>query len=363
MQMSYSIVNSNDPLEAQGSVKTGARLPGTFFRPTSEEYVSPENAAEKYLETLGSKTSVVTVRSKLNQFARFFHYAYYKQCDWHLMRYDNVLSFIEHLKEKSRDGSLQTSTINAYLCAVKGVAQTAWNLNQISDHDLMRIKNIGQLRGCRKMAGRALTKEESREFLACCEGNTDQAIRDRAILLLLLGCGLRRAEIAGIRIKDVFLEEARIRLIGKGNKERDVFLNTVVAEAVAQWVLVRKRVISDWNKRYPWKKGNAGDGSDGYLFGKWTRHFGYLIVDRPLNPWSVAEIVRKYKDEAKDKVAGLGDITTHDLRRTFATRLLDKGVDIATVKNLMGHSNISTTALYDRRGEAAMRKAAGEVEL
>lgn len=363
MQMSYSIVNSNAPLEVQGSVKTGARLPGIFFRPTSEEYVSPENAAEKYLETLGSKTSVVTVRSKLNQFARFFHYADYKQCDWHLMRYDNVLSFIEHLKEKSRDGSLQTSTINAYLCAVKGVAQTAWNLNQISDHDLMRIKNIGQLRGCRKMAGRALTKEESREFLACCEGNTDQAIRDRAILLLLLGCGLRRAEIAGIRIKDVFLEEARIRLIGKGNKERDVFLNTVVAEAVAQWVLVRKRVISDWNKRYPWKKGNAGDGSDGYLFGRWTRHFGYLIVDRPLNPWSVAEIVRKYKDEAKDKAAGLGDITTHDLRRTFATRLLDKGVDIATVKNLMGHSNISTTALYDRRGEAAMRKAAGEVEL
>ena len=56
-------------------------------------------------------------------------------------------------------------------------------------------------------------------------------------------------------------------------------------------------------------------------------------------------------------------MTTHDLRRTFATRLLEKDVDITTVKNLMGHSSISTTTLYDRRGDDAMKRAAKVVDL
>lgn len=270
-----------------------------------------------------------------------------------------AVKFIAHLKESG----LQTVTINAYLCAMKGVAQTAWNLGQVSDHDLMRIKAIKQVRGSRKMAGKALTRQESKAMLSKCEGTTPQVIRDRAILLLLLGCGLRRAEITRIELKNVFLDEARIRLVGKGNKERDIFMNDVVLDAVAQWLAVRKQVITDWNVKYPYKTGNAGDGTIGFLFGKWTRHYSYLIVDRPLNPWTIGDIVKKYKSEAEEMAAGLKTVTTHDLRRTFATRLLEKDVDITTVKNLMGHSSISTTTLYDRRGDDAMKRAAKVVDL
>ncbi|MFR1630423.1 MAG: tyrosine-type recombinase/integrase, partial [Sutterella wadsworthensis] len=86
-------------------------------------------------------------------------------------------------------------------------------------------------------------------------------------------------------------------------------------------------------------------------------------VDRPLNPWTVGDIVKKYKSEAEEIAAGLKTVTTHDLRRTFATRLLEKNVDITTVKNLMGHSSITTTTLYDRRGDEAMRRATKEVDL
>ena len=56
-------------------------------------------------------------------------------------------------------------------------------------------------------------------------------------------------------------------------------------------------------------------------------------------------------------------MTPHDLRRTFATRLIDKNVDLVTVKNLMGHASITTTSLYDRRGEEAMRRVSGMVEI
>lgn len=349
--------------QPSGSLSFDRNLPASPLRSAGYEYVSTENAAEQYLATLGSKASVTTVRSKLNQFARYFNYPDYLHCDWHLMRYENVLAFISHLKERSESDQISTVTINAYLCALKGVAKTAWNLNQITDHDLMRVKNIKQLRVTRKIAGKALSKSESRSFLSQCQGDTPILIRDRAILLLLLGCGLRRAEITAIKLTNVFLDEHRIRLIGKGNKERDVFMNTEVSGAVERWISVRAQIIRDWNAKYPWKNGNAGNGSAGFLFGKWTRHFGYLIVSKPMNPSSVADIVKKYKELAQDEAAGLKTVTTHDLRRTFATRLLDKGIDISTVKNLMGHSSIATTTLYDRRGEDAMRNAVNEVDL
>lgn len=358
-----TIVENDSSLDVVDAPTEKPTAPNFGLGTSRSDYVSLENAAEIYLTTLGSKVSVATVRSKLNQFARFFGYADYKVCDWHMMRHDNVIRFIEHLKSLSEKHQMETVTINAYICALKGVAQSAWNLGQITDHDLLRVKSIKQLRVCRKIVGKALTSHESREFLAQCKSDTPQGIRDRAILLLLLGCGLRRAEVANIQLKNVFLSESRIRLIGKGNKERDVFMSDPVIFAVSEWMKVRRQVIDDWNKKYPWRKGNAGDGTTGYLFGKWTRHFGYLIVNRPMNPCTVADIVRKYKEEAEAFAAGLKDVTTHDLRRTYATRLLDKGVDISTLKDMMGHSNIATTALYDRRGEEAMRRAAKDVDL
>lgn len=357
----FSIVAANDTVEVldveSADTQRGHFAVGRVLGPS--DYISPENAAALYLDTLGSDASICTVRSKLNQVARWFNYADYQHCDWHLMRYDNVVKFIAHLKESG----IQTVTINAYLCALKGVAQTAWNLGQVSDHDLMRIKAIKQLRGSRKPVGKALTRQESKAMLSKCEGATPQFTRDRAILLLLLGCGLRRAEITRIELKNVYLEEGRIRLVGKGNKERDVFLNDAVLAAVNRWIEVRKQIITDWNAKYPYKTGNAGDGTTGFLFGKWTRHYSYLIVDRPLNPWTVGDIVKKYKSEAEEIAAGLKTVTTHDLRRTFATRLLEKNVDITTVKNLMGHSSITTTTFYDRRGDEAMRRATKEVDL
>ena len=79
----------------------------------------------------------------------------------------------------------------------------------------MRIKSIRQYRVSRKMAGRALSHTESRSLLSVCDDDSKESVRDRAILLLLLGCGLRRAEITKIEIRNVFLEEGRIRLIGK----------------------------------------------------------------------------------------------------------------------------------------------------
>ena len=99
-------------------------------------------------------------------------------------------------------------------------------------------------------------------------------------------------------------------------------------------------------------------GRTGRLFGRILKN-GSLNLSRPLDPRSVGMIVQNRLKASQIN----GKLTAHDLRRTFATRLLDDGIDITTVKNMMGHANITTTARYDRRGEEVQKRAARSVRL
>ena len=150
----------------------------------------------------------------------------------------------------------------------------------------------------------------------------------------MLGCGLRRGEIPGIRIDKLDLYNRSLTLIGKGDKERRVFLPPPVAQAVEIW-------IRSWRGTEP-----------GLLFGRIYKN-GRISITDALDPSSIGRITKRRMESANHESA-----TAHDLRRTFATRLFANNVDIVTVKNMMGHSNISTTAMYDRRGDDAMRRAA-----
>ena len=113
-----------------------------------------------------------------------------------------------------------------------------------------------------------------------------------------------------------------------------MFMPAAVASAVDDWV--RK-----WRGTDP-----------GLLLGRIYKN-GRISLTDSLDPSSVGRITKRRMEAANHESA-----TAHDLRRTFATRLLANNVDIVTVKNMMGHSNISTTAMYDRRGDDAMRRAA-----
>lgn len=316
------------------------------------------NAAIEYLNSLGSESSKTGMRSKLKIFAQWYQYPSIEECDWGLMRREHIVDFLEYLKtrpaeEKSSDKAhgaqqknsvgLQASSINTYLCALKGVARAAWALDQISDHELQLIERIKQLRFYRQPAGRAITYKEGRKMLAAADSDAPQQIRDLAILSLLLGCGLRRAEITTILMDQVDLEADSIRIIGKGNKERTVYLNPEVKENLTNWINYR---------------GTA----PGYLFGRFTKNCKQLILYKPLVVRYVAIIVKKYQAVELAR-KNIKPATPHDLRRTFATRLLDKGVDVSLVKTLMGHASVSTTVLYDRRGEESVKLAAKKIEI
>ena len=287
---------------------------GTGLLNVPEADAHEVNAAAAYLAELHSEASRRAVRSRLNVIARWFGFPDAVSCPWGKLRYAHAVAFVHEFSDKR---GLSATSVNAYLSALKGVAQTAWRLRQLDLETYSEITAVKQLRVHREPRGRALEPE---------------------LIALLLGCGLRRAEVTTLRMEHLNMAEGSLMVLGKGNKERMVFLTPAVSSRIHAWLAVR------------------GPAS-GWLFGRYTKG-GRLILESPLDPASIGRIVGKALDES-----GIEHITTHDLRRTFATRLLSKNVDIVAVKNLMGHANVTTTAKYDRRTADALKEAANQLDL
>jgi len=143
-----------------------------------------------------------------------------------------------------------------------------------------------------------------------------QRRRDRAIMEMLYASGVRRAELVSMNLGDVNLGERRARVIGKGDRQRTVLFNRSTAEALRRYLEVRPPVKDD------------------ALF--------VSALGRRLSYPQVANIFRSYV-----KLSGLkGKVTPHTMRHSFATHLHERGVDIMTIKDLLGHKNVSTTQVY-----------------
>ena len=249
---------------------------------------------------------------------------------WGALRFEHVSAVKAKLAEK-----LAPATVNKYLAALRGVAGAAWGLGQMSADDLAKIRAIRGERGETVRAGRALGMGELRALLAACNDGTDAGSRDAAILALGYGAGLRRAELARLEMADVVANDAEgltVRVLGKGRKERLVYLDNGGADALNAWLAVR----------------GASPGAL-FLAGRKGGH----LVDSGMSAQAIRDIVARRAAQA-----GLGRVSPHDLRRSFVSDLLDAGVDIATVASMAGHASVTTTARYDRRGERAKQKAA-----
>lgn len=286
------------------------------------------NPALLYLVDLASKEGRRTMRSKLNRVALLTGAPSLERCDWAMMRPQSIHAVLIRLEQEN----LSPSTINNYLAALKGVAFQAWKVGLMTSDTLQRIKAIKSRRSYRLPKGRCLTMEESSRLLSCHRGQHPVVdVRDRAVLTLMLGCGLRRAEVCGLNLDDLDSEERSICLIGKGNKERTVYLPDVAYECLSEWLEIRGK-------------------QSGPLF---TRIFrgGHIMVEKPLSESAITLILKE-----RLSIAGQKGATPHDLRRTFATRLIEDGNDLVKVQRAMGHANVQTTSRYDRRGDNDQKK-------
>lgn len=159
-------------------------------------------------------------------------------------------------------------------------------------------------------------------------------IRDRAIVELLYGCGMRVAELCALDLDDVDLRARSVRVMGKGRKERRLPVGEAAANAVQRYVLTARGEL---------------------LRGREMNHAGAALFinrrGRRIGPRSVRASIGRYAS-----LEGLEGVGPHTLRHSFATHLLDGGADLRTVQELLGHENLATTQIYTHVSTERLRK-------
>ncbi|MEL4241592.1 site-specific integrase [Shewanella xiamenensis] len=225
-------------------------------------------------------------------------------------------------------------SINRAMTAIKSIVKVAALMGEADMQQVAHINSIANMKhGAHQ--GNPLSAEQVSELLErLAQRKGVYGLRTLAIFALFLGTGLRRSELAALTIADYDSTTSTITVIaGKGNKSRVLFLPRWVELHLIEWLKFRSK-------------------KQGKLICKCTVT-GQLDIEEPVSSHTLYRLV-------KDKLGDIGVVgaSPHDLRRTFITRLLEQNVDINTVRQMAGHADISTTTIYDKRGDAFMREAA-----
>ena len=180
----------------------------------------------------------------------------------------------------------------------------------------------------RKSLPKYLTLEQSAALLQAVSGQNEK--RDYAILMLFLNCGIRRSELVALNLMDVY--EDRIRVIGKGNKERFVYFGSACRKAIDAYLVERNQKVLTANRA---------------LFGS-----------RAGNRISVTAVHRLVKKALIQAGLDSTQFSAHKLRHTAATMMLSGGVDVKTVQEVLGHENLNTTQIYTHIENTELKIAA-----
>ncbi|EKN6001684.1 site-specific integrase [Yersinia enterocolitica] len=242
---------------------------------------------------------------------------------WELLDFGKVAK----VRMTMLDEGYAVSTVNMALSALRAIAKTAFNFDQMNVDVLLRINAVVRVKGDTTRKGRALTRQEIRQLLKVAKSHQEPArrCRDAAILLTLCGAGLRVGELIKLQPGD-YADGVLVVRQGKGRKYREIYVAPTLDKALTAWLAM------------------SGEGDA--LFKKIYR--SGLPASKALTTAGVTAILEQLRITAR-----VTEFTPHDLRRTFITQLLEQGADINTVRQLAGHSDISTTIRYDHRGDEA----------
>ena len=175
-----------------------------------------------------------------------------------------------------------------------------------------------------------LSIEEVDAIMDSVDLSTWSGLRDRAILEVLYGCGLRVSEASGLKISDVYLEEGFLRIVGKGNKERGVPLGDPAADAIRNYLSVRPEPSV-------------------------PQYDDIMFLNKSGGQLSRISIFNMVKKQAL--AAGITkEISPHTFRHSFATHLVEGGADLRAVQEMLGHENILTTEIYTHIDSSTWQK-------
>ncbi len=241
----------------------------------------------------------------------------------------DVLAFVARLRA---DGRAPTTVARA-LASVRGLHRFCAEEGHAATDAAADVERPGVPAALPK----ALAEDEVAALLGAVVGSEAVARRDRALLEVLYGAGLRISEAVGLGLRDVDSELGLLRVFGKGSKERIVPVGRLAREALEEWLSRGGR-----DAMAPERWARRGDADAVFLNqrgGRLSRQGAWLVV-------------RGYAERV-----GLADrLTPHVLRHSCATHMLERGADLRVVQELLGHASVSTTQIYTRVTAERLRR-------
>jgi integrase/recombinase XerD len=234
---------------------------------------------------------------------------------------EGILEYVSHLRQQGR----APASVARGLVVVRGLYRFRVEEGTAALDPTVEVATPRVPQGLPK----ALSEEEVAELLGVVKGDQVLARRDRAILEVLYGTGMRISELVGLSLADLALEDGLVRVFGKGAKERLVPLGSFGRQTLRTWLGAGGRPELE-----PRRWARRGDAEAVFLNargGRLSRQGAWGIVTR------------------HGQAAGLAHrLTPHVLRHSCATHMLDHGADIRVVQELLGHASISTTQVYTK---------------
>lgn len=230
-----------------------------------------------------------------------------------------VQRYATELREQGRS----SANINQRLSAIRKLAREAADNGALDPQLASGITAVKGVKQKGRRTGNWLTREQAQSLLESPLAGKLKGGRDRALLAVLVGCGLRRTEAAALTLDHIQQRDGRwvlIDLIGKGNKVRSVPMPAWAKAAIDKWT------------------GEAGITS-GHVFRSLNRH-GQIISDR-MTPQAIRDVVVTYAGQR-----GFDGIAPHDLRRTFAKLAHKGGAGVEQIQLSLGHHSMQTTEVY-----------------
>jgi len=266
------------------------------------------------LDGLGSEHSRTAYRKALTDFLAWHG----RQGRPHLSK-----ALVQSYRRKLQADGLAPSTVNLRLCAIRKLAVEAADNGLIDPVMAAAIQRVKGVKSTGVRVGNWLTQKQAQKLLDAPDVDTLKGLRDKAILAVLIGCGLRRSEVAALTFDHVQQREGRwvlVDLLGKGGRVRTV--------PMASWT---NAAIDRWTEK-------AGL-TEGRVFRR--VHKGGYVNGDSMSDGAVADVVRLYA-----KRCGLGKLAAHDLRRTHAKLAHAGGAGVDQIQIGLGHASLLTTERY-----------------